>query len=77
MGIILIVVLAFVVYKLVLLQKIFTVSRNRHDCYNCTIIAPGRIQKWLKAYLNGNTSNPILFCSVSDGICNGFCQSIS
>ena len=47
MGIILIVVLAFVVYKLVLLQKIFTVSRNRHDCYNCTIIAPGRIQKWL------------------------------
>jgi len=36
--------------NMVLLQKISTLSRKRHGCYYCNIIAPGRIQKWLKAY---------------------------
>jgi hypothetical protein len=47
-----------IIFK-VLLQKISTLSHNHHDCYNCTIIAPGRKQKWLKAYLNGNISKPL------------------
>jgi hypothetical protein len=44
------------------LQKISALSHNHHGCYYCVIITQERKQKWLKAYLNGNTSHPILFC---------------
>ena len=56
------------VEQLDLPNKSFALSPNYYDCHNCTTTSLGRNQKWLKAYLNGNTLNLILFCSVSDGI---------
>jgi hypothetical protein len=50
-------------------QKILTVSRSRFGYYNCTIIAPWRKQKWLKAYVFRKNKKDHRF---TDGQFSGF-----